>query len=361
MNEDIDYSNIIYSNFNWLPISLEENDNNIINSSKVILPENVFKKHLNQTQNINNSPAIYSIRKIIDDTNEEEVLMNKIVYCGVIKYIEENMVYLPNQIANELCLQQEDKIIVESITLPKGTFAKLKPLDEKLIDLLIEGWDDAFKDQLQKRNDCLTEDTTISINLFDEEFNFDVISLKPSISISLFETDLELEFDMEYVNNKYNQKIYKQKEIEENLIKKYNEEINKQKLKNKSNNKNTNNYNINNNILKENINNESIDEENNNFKKVILKDSKKRKKNNNNESITDKNDLKINNNLGKIPQNNIINVNKEDEEVDNFIPFNTTGNILGSEEINNKSNKNIEEDIRNRRNKFLDKLENKNN
>lgn len=116
----------------------------------------------------------------------------RVSHCGVLEFTgNEDCVYLPTWMMENMKLQEGDPVIMKNVRLDKGTYMKLQPHTTDFIHL------PCMKDMLEDilRNfSCLTIGDTIMINHNSKKFYIDILETKPSAAINIIDTDCEAEF-----------------------------------------------------------------------------------------------------------------------------------------------------------------------
>ncbi|KAK9986616.1 hypothetical protein SO802_031567 [Lithocarpus litseifolius] len=116
----------------------------------------------------------------------------RVSHCGVLEFTgNEDCVYLPTWMMENMKLQEGDPVIMKNVRLDKGTYMKLQPHTTDFIHL------PCMRDMLEDilRNfSCLTIGDTIMINHNSKKFYIDILETKPSAAINIIDTDCEVEF-----------------------------------------------------------------------------------------------------------------------------------------------------------------------
>eukprot|EP01059_Diplonema_ambulator_P017575 TRINITY_DN29592_c0_g1_i1.p1 TRINITY_DN29592_c0_g1~~TRINITY_DN29592_c0_g1_i1.p1 ORF type:complete len:306 (+),score=56.15 TRINITY_DN29592_c0_g1_i1:52-918(+) len=117
-------------------------------------------------------------------------------HCGVLEFTaDEGCVVVPYWMLQLLGVGESERVVVESVTLPRGTFMKIQPVEEAFIRLsnpkvVLESRLNNFS--------CLTKGDTILINYNDR--NYEIIILEVKVgdrevnAISIVETDVKVDF-----------------------------------------------------------------------------------------------------------------------------------------------------------------------
>lgn len=114
-------------------------------------------------------------------------------HCGVVEFTaDEGFVFLPLWMMKNMKIREGELVNITNTSLPKGNYIKVQPHDTKFINTLSDHklfLTEAFTDF-----SCLTTGDTIVVNHDDDKYLIDIVETKPSLAISLFKTDYEVEF-----------------------------------------------------------------------------------------------------------------------------------------------------------------------
>uniref|UniRef100_A0A2N9HHA4 Ubiquitin fusion degradation protein n=1 Tax=Fagus sylvatica TaxID=28930 RepID=A0A2N9HHA4_FAGSY len=150
------------------------------NGDKIIMPTSAFTSLLDLGVEY---PMQFQIRNESTD---------RVSHCGVLEFTgNEDSVYLPIWMMENMQLQEGDRMIVQNVSLDKGTYMKLQPHTTDFISL--PDMKDMLEDILRNFS-CLTIGDTIMINHNSKKFYIDIIETKPSTAINIIDTDCEVEF-----------------------------------------------------------------------------------------------------------------------------------------------------------------------
>ncbi|XP_059428457.1 uncharacterized protein LOC132162209 [Corylus avellana] len=116
----------------------------------------------------------------------------RVSHCGVLEFTgEEDAVFLPGWMMENIQLQEGDRLIVKNVSLEKGTHMKLQPHTTDFIH--ISNIKDLLEDILRNFS-CLTTGDNIMINHNSKKFYVNIVETKPSAAINIIDTDCEVEF-----------------------------------------------------------------------------------------------------------------------------------------------------------------------
>lgn len=178
-----DYSNIRWSSHFTVenaPVDLNHGD-------KVVLPPSSLEQLLLQVGNSGTlpSPLTFELR---------HPHSGAIIHCGVKEFSSESStIQLPNWIRESLGLNLGDHVLIKLSLLPKGTFARLKPISHDYRD--ITDYRAALEAHLRGHYNTLTNGQTLSCRYGGRVYDFQVMELKPQDAVSITDTDLEVEMD----------------------------------------------------------------------------------------------------------------------------------------------------------------------
>eukprot|EP01138_Halocafeteria_seosinensis_P006991 gb/GECG01007149.1/.p1 GENE.gb/GECG01007149.1/~~gb/GECG01007149.1/.p1 ORF type:complete len:421 (+),score=49.41 gb/GECG01007149.1/:1-1263(+) len=147
---------------------------------KVILPESKF-------QTLTMMQVQWPIQFKVSNEN-----LQRYTHVGVLEFTApEGRVYVPHWIMQNLLVEEGDMLRFTNVSLPKGTFVKIRPRSSDFLDIS----DPKAVLEMSLRNySCLTKDDQVCINYNDRNYFFDVLELKPDNAVSIVETDMEVDF-----------------------------------------------------------------------------------------------------------------------------------------------------------------------
>lgn len=190
-------------------------------SNKIILDSNILNKLLEIDDNICNNKMFF---KLFNDTDFGYFE----VYVGVHDFsANNNKIFLPNKIAEELFVIQDSDIKLEYCVPPKGSYIKLKPHSKDFYDII--DVKNILENNIQKNYPILQQDLSISIKYNNKIIELDIIECRPYEVITTDNTDIEVEFVS------IDEEIIESSDLSNNNIQK--EEEKEEKENEKSNNK----------------------------------------------------------------------------------------------------------------------------
>lgn len=117
------------------------------------------------------------------------------LHCGVLEFIaNEGSVLMPHWMMQNLGVEHGDLVKVESATLPKGTYVKLRPQSKSFIDIANPK---AVLENTLRSFSALTRGSTIRIHYNQKQYDIDVVDIQPRDhgAISIVDTDVNVDFD----------------------------------------------------------------------------------------------------------------------------------------------------------------------
>ncbi|KAL0208583.1 hypothetical protein P9112_011170 [Eukaryota sp. TZLM1-RC] len=101
-------------------------------------------------------------------------------------------VYMPLWMMENLGVEMEERITIEYVRLPKGSFVRLQPLSTDFLE--IEQPKAVLEYQL-RNYPTFTVGDTIRIKFGDKTFDLNILDLQPADAVSLIDTDVVTEFE----------------------------------------------------------------------------------------------------------------------------------------------------------------------
>ncbi|CAA9990425.1 ubiquitin fusion degradation protein UFD1, putative [Plasmodium knowlesi strain H] len=160
------------------------------NGNKIILPQTALnalaRRHISW-------PMLFEVSNPYTE---------KRTHSGVLEFIsDEGTCHMPYWMMQQLCLKEGDIVRVTSVSLPKGTFVKLKPCSTDFMELSNHR---AVLETALRNYATLTIGDNIVIHYLGKTYEIKIVDLKPAFACTIIETDVEVEFE-EPVN--YNQSV----------------------------------------------------------------------------------------------------------------------------------------------------------
>jgi len=127
---------------------------------------------------------------LFEVTNET---LGRRTHCGVLEFIApEGMIYLPSWMMQNLFLEPGDKVTLKSVTLPKGTFVKLRPQTKDFLEIANPK---ATLENRLRAFSALTAGDTIVINHASKNYALDICEVRPGDAMTIIEADVNVDFE----------------------------------------------------------------------------------------------------------------------------------------------------------------------
>mmetsp|Transcript_72436 Transcript_72436/g.151290 ORF Transcript_72436/g.151290 Transcript_72436/m.151290 type:complete len:244 (-) Transcript_72436:1289-2020(-) len=112
--------------------------------------------------------------------------------CGVMEFTsDEGCAYLPHWMIEKLLVKKGEKLFFRYSKLEKGSYVKLQPQTDDFLEIS----NPKAVLEIKLRNfTCLTKSDVIAIEYNEKIFWLNVLEVKPGNSISIIETDLNVDF-----------------------------------------------------------------------------------------------------------------------------------------------------------------------
>ena len=151
------------------------------------------------------------LNDISEDLEENQVLFFKVInkklelghVCGVHEFTAPpGICHAPYHVMEDLGIQEGQEIEIEKVSPPKGTYIKLRPHKTAFIELSDPR---AILEKIMSENyPVVTQGQTIAIHHKESNtvFRIDIIETKPTETISIINTDVNIDFDepIDYVS-----------------------------------------------------------------------------------------------------------------------------------------------------------------
>jgi len=150
------------------------------NGDKLILPPSA----LGRLSSLNiDYPMLFEIRNEKDGSHS---------HCGVLEFTaDEGVVYMPHWMQQNMLMEEGDLVKLKSVSLPKGTYVKLRPHTKDFLDISNPK---AVLETSLRNYTCLTVGDSFMVNYNNKRYYIDVVEAKPANAISIVETDCEVDF-----------------------------------------------------------------------------------------------------------------------------------------------------------------------
>jgi hypothetical protein len=155
-------------------------------SNRIIAPDSVIQQ-LCQYENIV-SEHVFQINK-----SENRVSIGKYYTSATAE--QSNAIYVPQYIFEGLSIEWGAPVTLNFIneSIPKGTFARLQPLTNKITE--VDDYQTYMQQHLQSNYTCLIQGQSIMFPCFDEQIIMIIHELQPQNIVSITNTDLAIDFE----------------------------------------------------------------------------------------------------------------------------------------------------------------------
>lgn len=117
---------------------------------------------------------------------------NKKTCAGVLEFTSpEGRAMLPRWMMDNLGIRENDLITITSVSLQKASYVKIQPHETAFIDIANPK---AVLETALRNFACLTEGDVICIYYLNKTFKLSVLACKPATSVSVIETDMQVDF-----------------------------------------------------------------------------------------------------------------------------------------------------------------------
>ncbi|KAL6884600.1 hypothetical protein ACP4OV_010536 [Aristida adscensionis] len=165
---------------------------------KIKLPPSSFKE-LSDEGALDKGPMYFKLSKVRDNVpgaSRQEQDAREATCCGVLEFTaREGSAELPQHVWNNLFKTDSPDvplIEVKYVSLPKGTYAKLKPEGVGFSDLPNHR---AVLETALRNHATLSENDAVVVNYGLLQYKLRVLELKPASSVSVLETDVEVDIE----------------------------------------------------------------------------------------------------------------------------------------------------------------------
>lgn len=181
-------------NFNWTKTFKVQENPKLDDGDKLILPSSALQELLDLSKDSDlSSPMTFAIR--------HPHYPQKILHGGVKEFSgDHDTVLIPSWMMSSLGLtagdelqQQQQRIVVQWKVLPKGTWAKLRPLTDNYSEIM--DYRAALESHLRQHYNTLTIGQTLTCRYGSQRYPFLVVDLKPGMAVGVNDTDLEVDLE----------------------------------------------------------------------------------------------------------------------------------------------------------------------
>lgn len=118
---------------------------------------------------------------------------DRVSHCGVLEFVaDEGKCYLPYWMMDNLFLEENDLVTVESVSLPVARFSKFQPHSIDFLDITNPK---AVLENALRNFACLTTGDVIAIKYNKKVYELCVLETKPGNAVSIIECDMNVEFE----------------------------------------------------------------------------------------------------------------------------------------------------------------------
>ena len=113
------------------------------------------------------------------------------LYCGVLEFnAPDHTMFIPDWMMNNIKIKGGERVILTSVSIPKGTFVKIRPQSSSFQDLSNPK---VVLEYHLKNFTTLYEGETIRIEYLDKDYDIDIVETKPATAICINNTNLEID------------------------------------------------------------------------------------------------------------------------------------------------------------------------
>ncbi|KAI8086498.1 ubiquitin fusion degradation protein UFD1-domain-containing protein [Halteromyces radiatus] len=173
--------------FQWTKPFIVQEDPSLNDGDKIILPSSSLQELLDLANGADlPSPMTFALRHPHHS--------NKIIHGGVKEFSSQDGIALvPPWMISALDLTSQQRIVVQSKQLPKGTWTKLRPLTNDYQD--IKDYRAALEAHLRQHYNTLTIGQTLTCRYGSHQYPFLVVDLQPDQAVGVNDTDLEVDLE----------------------------------------------------------------------------------------------------------------------------------------------------------------------
>jgi hypothetical protein len=167
--------------FNFLESEIPKNNLGKIIISNYIL-EQILKDNQDEEEFNSGEPLIFKI------TN----FNGKSIYVGMHDSIIDEKCYCHYRILQELFIEENSEVQLEVVKLPKGTKVKIQPSNKDFLE--IQDFKSVLEVNLVQNYNVISKGVNITIEHNSRLYDLQIVDLEPQDEVSLFNTDIEVEF-----------------------------------------------------------------------------------------------------------------------------------------------------------------------
>lgn len=164
--------------FNFLETEIPKD-----NLGKIIISNYILEQILSNEENeISDEPLMFKITSI----------NGKSIYVGMHDSIIDERCYCHYRILQELFIEENSKVELEVVKLPKGTKVKIQPSNKDFLE--IQDFKTVLEHNLVQNYNVISKGSNITIEHNSKLYDLQIVELEPQDAVSLFNTDIEVEF-----------------------------------------------------------------------------------------------------------------------------------------------------------------------
>lgn len=168
--------------FNFLESDVPKNNLGKIMISSYILEQILTSEQNEDEEIIGGDPLMFKITS----------LNGKSVYVGMHDSIIDEKCYCHYRILQDLFIEEFSEVNLEVVKLPKGTKVKIQPSNKDFLE--IEDFKTVLEHNLVQNYNVISKGSNITIEHDNKLYDLQIIELEPQDAVSLFNTDIEVEF-----------------------------------------------------------------------------------------------------------------------------------------------------------------------
>tara|TARA_A100001015_G_C15033716_1_gene734721 strand:- start:2483 stop:3268 length:786 start_codon:yes stop_codon:yes gene_type:complete len=149
---------------------------------KIILPNEIYSQILESSNNDLTEPFIFKVTSA----------NKKSVYLGVSNSIIDETAYVHYRVLQDLFIEENTIVELELVKLVKGNKVIFQPSTKDFLE--IENHKEVLENNLVNNYNALSVGSNITIEYQDRLYDIQVTKLEPEDAVSLYNTDLEVDF-----------------------------------------------------------------------------------------------------------------------------------------------------------------------
>uniref|UniRef100_A0A1B6C8C2 Ubiquitin fusion degradation protein 1 homolog n=1 Tax=Clastoptera arizonana TaxID=38151 RepID=A0A1B6C8C2_9HEMI len=142
-----------------------------------------------------------SVLNILSEMNVEFPLLfkltnkktNKITHTGVLEFYEDRNIYLPTWMMRNIGVRSGEKVLVENVTLPVGSYSKFRAITSAFLDITNPK---VVLEKYLRQFSCLTIGDVLCINYNNKFYDLEIVETQPLSAVNIIECDLSVDFEV---------------------------------------------------------------------------------------------------------------------------------------------------------------------